>query len=220
MAGGETFDKVFAPATVEATDVVDGVVLAAVRVDEDEDDAKTPVYGAIGVGGRPLDVDDPTGGAETICARLSDGLAVMCGRDLRIEQGRATPPAKGTIYLAGYYGAEMRVDVVSGQQRSTVTITDNAGRELVLDDQGVRVPTSPLIQGNPLAAQDVPLAGPLILAFTALDAALQALALIPALSAASAALGAAHTALAPYLVPGSPTAPTTRAPDLRGAPGA
>lgn len=212
------FDRDLAGATIEATELVDGIVLASVRVNEDEASAREAVYGALGVGGRPLPLDDD-GAAEAVCARSSDGLPVLAARDLRIEQGRATAPAEGTIYAAGYYGAELRFDVVAGEQRSTATLTDNAGRVVVLDDQGVRVPSSPLIQGDPLLAQDVALAAPLIEVLIATYAALTAAA--SALSSLGAPIDISQLTLkiAPYLVPGSPSAPTTRAPDLRGAPG-
>lgn len=238
MAGGQgAFDTggPLTDATIEGTEVSpEGIVLAAVRVSEDDTGAREAVYGALGVGGRPLPLDKNGAAAEAICARLASGdLPVLASRDLRIEAALEAL-AEGTIYAAGYYGARLRFDVVNGEARSVVSLSDGAGRELVLDDQGVRVPSSPLIQGDPGAAQDVALAEPLVTALLAIDAsnlsvsaALSALAAIPSLSPAAAALGAAvtalgsaHTALAPYLAPGSPQAPTTRAPDLRGAPGA
>lgn len=226
MAGGEQFDKAHAGGTIETTEIVDGVALAAVLVSEGddgerEDDSRVPVFGALGVGGRPLD-SDSDGAAEPICARLSDGLAVMCARDLRIERGRGSEPAKGTIYFAGYHGAEVRFDVASSS-RSTVTVTDNNGRDLVLDDQGVRAPSSPLIQGDPNTAADVLLAQPAIdlhkitgQIVLLLAAAVNGLA--PG-SITPTQISDLTTALAPFLVPGSPSAPTTRAPDLRGEPG-
>jgi hypothetical protein len=219
MAGGEQFDKVLTGATVESTDIVDGVVLAAVRVSEDETSDREPVHGALGVGGRPLDQDDD-GAAEAICARASDGLPVMALRDLRIEQGRASEPAKGTIYLAGYHGAEVRIDVADSS-RSTITITDNAGRDLVLDGDGVRVPSSPLIQGETAAAKDVALAEPLVDLVVALYNVVATMAAaVNVLAPGSVDITTLTLKAAPYLVPGSPAAPTTRAPDLRGAPGA
>lgn len=208
-------------ATIESSEIVEGVALVSVEVNEDDTSARERVYGSLGSGGRPLPPND--GAAEAICRRVDNNLEVIAVHDLRIETGRATPPAEGTVYKAGYYGAELRFDVVSGQQRSTATLTDNAGRTLVLDDQGVRAPSSPLVQGDPGAAQDVLLAQP------AIDL-LQQLGPITLLLAAAVNTIAPGTitpqqitdlttALAPFLLPGPPEAPTTRAPDLRGEPG-
>lgn len=222
-------------------DDVTGAHLLAIEVTVAEDGTaidggdREQVYGSLGAGGRPLSPETDGTAAKVVCARASSGdLPVLGARDVRIEAALEDPPDEGTVWHAGYHGACLRFDVVDGEARSVVTISDGAGRKLVLDDQGVRAPTSPLIQGDPGLAQDVALAQPLVSMVLSLDAAvlstasaMTALAALPALAAAAAALGAAataltaaHTAMAPYLVPGSPSAPTTRAPDLRGAPGA
>ncbi len=226
MAGGQgAFDTggPLAFARIESTEVKDGVVLAAVRVSEDDGGAGEEVYGGLGDGGRPLPLDSDGGTAEAVCVRAASGdLPVLGIRELRIETGRAAPPGEGTIYKAGYYGAELRFDVVDGEARSTVTVTDNAGRDLVLDDQGVRVPSSPLIQGDPGAAKDVALAGPLVDLVGALYTVVASLATAVNSLAGPGTIDISNltTKAAPYLAPGSPAAPTTRAPDLRGAPGA
>jgi hypothetical protein len=225
MATGESaFDGPIESATIEATEISDeGVMLASVEVNEDDASPREAVYGSLGDGGRPLAPDDD-GAAEAICARASDRLPVIAARDLRIEKARATTPAVGTVYKAGYYGAELRFDVVDGEERSTATLTDANGSELVLDEDGVRAPTSPLVQGDPGTAADVLLAQP------AIDLLAQIGPITLLLAAAVNALAPGTitpqqitdltTALAPFLVPGSPNAPTTRAPDLRGEPGA
>lgn len=209
-------------ATIESSEIVDGIALVGVAVNEDDKSARERAYGSLGAGGRPLPPNGD-GAAEAICRRVDNSLEVIAQHDLRIEHDRASAPAEGTIYQAGYHGAELRFDVVSGEQRSTVTLTDNAGRVLVLDDQGVRAPTSPLVQGDPLAAKDVLLAQP------AIDLLKQIGPITLLLAAAVNTLAPGTitpqqildltTALIPFLVPGSPDAPTTRAPDLRGEPG-
>lgn len=228
MARGESaFDGPLAGGQIEATEVSeDGAVLASVRVTDDEKSAAQAIFSALGDGGRPLPPDD-AGAAEAICARASDGLPVLAVRDLRIEEARAAAPAEGTIFKAGYFGAELRFDVVDGEERSTITLDDANGTTLVLDENGVQAPTSPLIQGDHAAAEDVALAQP------AIDL-LKQIGPITLLLASAVNVLAPGTitpqqiadltaALAPYLVPasgGTPAAPTTRAPDLRGEPGA
>jgi len=182
-----------------------------------------PVFGVLGSGGRPLP-PNANGAAEAICARSSDGLPVIAARDLRIEKARTATPEEGTIFKAGYFGAELRFEVVSGEERSTATLTDANGRDLVLDEQGVRVPSSDLVQGDPDVAADVLLAqpavdllaeiGPIVLALAAAVNALAPGTVTPT------QIANLTTKLAPFLAGGSPSAPTTRAPGVRGAPGA
>lgn len=224
MASGESaFDGPLATGTIEGASTSNGVLLVNVEgIAEGEASTGEPVFGALGVGGNPLAPDD-NGGAEVICARSADGLPVIAARDLRIERARAAPPAKGTVYVAGYHGAELRF-VTATSDRSTATLTDNAGRTIVLDEQGVRVPTSNLVQGDPGVAADVLLAQP------AIDLLAEVGPIVLALAAAVNALAPGTvtptqianltTKLAPYLAPGSPNAPTTRAPGVQGAPGA
>ena len=224
MAHGDSaFDGVLASTTIVGASTSRGVLLLNVEaIHGGESSSGEPVFGTLGSGGNPLAPDDD-GAAEAICARSSDGLPVIAARDLRIEKARAVPPEKGTIYLAGYHGAELRFEV-AGSTRSTATLTDAHGSDLVLDEDGVRAPTSPLIQGATASARDVLLAQPAI----SLLAQIGPITLLLAAAVNGLAPGTITpqqitdltTALAPFLVPGSPSAPTTRAPDLRGAPGA
>lgn len=209
-------------------DAVTGAHLLAVEVTVAEDGTaidggdREQVYGSLGAGGRPLPPETDGTAAMVICARASSGdLPVLGVRDDRPEAALEDPPDEGTVWHAGYHGACLRFDVVDGEARSVVTISDGAGRKLVLDDQGVRAPTSPLIQGDPGLAQDVALAGPLIDLLVELKTVLVAVATaLNTLAPGSVDLTSLLLKFAPYLVPGSPSAPTTRAPDLRGAPGA
>lgn len=228
MATGDSaLDGPLAAGQVEATEVTaEGVVVAKVQVHVDENSPRAPVFSALGAGGRPLP-RGTDGAAEVIAARVSDGLAVMALRDLRIETAREEEPAEGTVYFAGYHGAELRFDVVDGEERSTVTLTEAHGVELVLDEEGVRAPTSPLVQGDPDNAEDVALAAPAVALLKQLGPiALKLAAAVNALAPGTITpqeITDLTTALAPYLVPAAgaaPEAPATRAPDLRGAPGA
>ncbi len=228
MARGDSaFDTTLAGGQIEASEVAEeGVVVVAVRVNADEVSTEQPVFGTLGSGGRPL-VPDATGAAEAICARASDGLPVIAVRDLRIETARQSEPAEGTVYTAGYYGAELRIEVVDEEERSTVTLDDANGSALVLDDQGVRAPTSPLVQGDPGAALDVALAAPLV--DFAKNGGPVLIALMNAINTLAPGTFTPQqitdmtTATAAYLTPAAgqvPAAPATRAPDLRGEPGA
>ena len=106
----------------------------------------------------------------------------------------------------------------------SATLTDAQGNDLVLDDQGVRVPTSDFVQGDPDLAQDLLLAqpaidllaemGPIVLALAAAVNTLAPGSITPT------QIANLTTKLGPYLAAGSPNAPTTRAPGVRGAPGA
>jgi len=220
MARGESaFDGPLAGVTVKGSQISEGV--ATVNVEAfpgGEGSTGEPVYGVLGDGGRPLP-PNTDGAAEAICARSADGLPVLAVRDLRIETARAATPEEGTVYKAGYYGAELRFEVVSGEERSTATLTDANGSDIVLDEQGVRVPTSPLVQGDPNVAQDVALAQPLIDVLGALYTfAVNAAAALSGLGT-PVDISTLTTKIAPYLAAGSPNAPTTRAPGVRGAPG-
>src|SRR5262245_28933027 len=114
MAGGELIDRVLTGASVETTEIVDRIALAAVEVSEGDDSDHERMYGALGVGGRPLDRTGD-GAAEAIVMRGSDGLPVIAMHDLRIETALAEQPGKGTTYAAGYYGARLRFDVIDGE---------------------------------------------------------------------------------------------------------
>jgi len=224
MARGESaFDGPLAGVTVKGSQISEGV--ATVNVEAfpgGEGSTGEPVYGVLGDGGRPLP-PNTDGAAEAICARSADGLPVLAVRDLRIETARAATPEEGTVYKAGYYGAELRFEVVSGEERSTATLTDANGSDIVLDEQGVRVPTSDFVQGDPDVAADMLLAQP------AIDLLAEVGPIVLTLAAAVNALAPGTvtptqianltTKLAPYLAAGSPNAPTTRAPGVRGAPG-
>ncbi len=227
MGARSAFDDVLASGKVAGSQVSNGVLTVNVAVSVDETGATVegstgePVYGALGVGGNPLAEDDD-GFAECISARSSDGLPVIAARDLRIEKARAAPPEKGTVYLAGYHGAEVRIDRPSAGV-STVEIRDSATTKMQVDDRGVVVLGPGLTQGSPASAQDVALAqpaidllaemGPIVLLLvTAVNT------LAPGTITPTQILNLT-TKLAPYLAPGSPNAPTTRAPKLRGTPG-
>lgn len=225
MARGESaFDTLLAPGTIQGSRIDDGLAAYNVEVFAGaESSTDEPAFGVLGSGGRPL-APSGDGVAEMISARTADGLPIVAMRDKRIEQARAATPAEGTIYLAGYHGAELRFDVVSGETRSTAALTDAQGSDLVLDDQGVRVPTSDFVQGDPDLAQDLLLAqpaidllaemGPIVLALAAAVNTLAPGSITPT------QIANLTTKLGPYLAAGSPNAPTTRAPGVRGAPGA
>lgn len=224
MAARSALDDLLAAGKVAGSQVSNGVLTVNVSVGVDENGKDTdpstgePVFGTLGSGGRPLPEDDD-GFAETISARSADGLPVIAARDLRIEKARAAPPDKGTVYLAGYHGAEVRIDRPSAGV-STVEIRDSATTKMQLDDRGVVVLGPGLTQGSPASAQDVALAqpaidllaemGPIVLA---LAAAVNTLA--PGTITPTQILNLT-TKLAPYLAPG---APTTRAPKIKGTPG-
>lgn len=216
MAGGDSaFDGPLAGAVVKGSQIVSGVVLADLEVlEEGEGSAAEPVFGALGVGGRPLP-PDADGAAETISARSADGLPVLAARDLRIEKARDAAPAEGTIYVAGYHGAELRFDRPAAGT-STATLRDSTGEQLVVDEDGVR-------QGAALGAADVLLAQPAIDLLNELGSfAIAAAGAINAMAPGSispAQIANLTAKLVPYLAPGSPNAPTTRAPKLRGQPG-
>ena len=228
MGSRSAFDDVLAAGKVAGSQVSNGVLTVNVSVGVDENGKDTdpstgePVFGALGSGGRPLP-EDADGFAETISARSADGLPVQAMRDLRIEKARAAAPGEGTVYLAGYHGAEVRFDVPS-EGVSTFELRDSGTTKIQGDDRGVVVLGPGLTQGSPASAQDVALAqpaidllaemGPIVLA---LAAAVNGLA--PG-SVTPTQIANLTTKLAPYLAPGSPNAPTTRAPKIRGTPGA
>lgn len=228
MGARSAFDDVLAAGKVAGSQISNGVVTVNVAVTVDETGATVegstgePVFGALGVGGRALP-EDADGFAETISARSSDGLPVIAARDLRIEKFRAGPPDEGTIYIAGYHGAELRFDVPSAGV-TTVELRDSATTKMQLDDRGVVVLGPGITQGTPGSAQDVALAQP------AIDLLAEMGPIVLLLAAAVNTLAPGTIAptqitnltlkLAPYLAPGSPNAPTTRAPKVRGAPGA
>lgn len=224
MAGGRdsAFDGPLAAGTVKGSQVSNGVVTVNVEgIAGGESSTGEPVFGVLGSGGRPLPPDDD-GFAESISARSADGLPVVAMRDLRSETARAAPPGEGTVYLAGYHGAEVRFDVPSAGV-ATFELRDSRTTKVQGDDRGVVVLGPGLTQGDPGGAQDVALAqpaidllaemGPIVLA---LAAAVNTLA--PG-SVTPTQIANLTTKLAPYLAPGSPNAPTTRAPKLRGTPG-
>ena len=228
MGARSAFDDLLASGKVAGSQVSNGVLTVNVAVSVDETGATVegstgePVYGALGVGGCPLPEDDD-GFAECISARSSDGLPVIAARDLRIEKGRTAPPEKGTVYLAGYHGAEVRIDVATGEQRSTVTLRDGQLTQVQLTPDGVMVTGPGITQGAPASAKDLLLAQPAI----DLLAEIGPIVLLLAAAVNTLAPGTITptqilnltTKLAPYLVPGSPNAPTTRAPKIRGTPG-
>lgn len=227
MGARSAFDDLLASGKVASSQVSNGALTVNVAVSVDETGATVesstgePVYGALGVGGNPLP-EDADGFAESISARSSDGLPVIAARDLRIEKARAAPPDKGTVYLAGYHGAEVRIDRPSAGV-STVEIRDSASTQVQLDDRGVVVLGPGLTQGDPGGAQDVllaPLAIELLnqLASVAVTLAGAVNALAPG-AVTPAQLAQLIAAAAPFMVGGSPPAPTTRAPRLRGTPG-
>lgn len=214
MAKGESaFDRSLTAATIQTTETgTTGVVLANVEVsDEGESDTRAPMFGALGISSRPLDPDDD-GAAEAICARASDSLPVIASRDMRLEAGAAAPE-KGTIRLLGYHGATVSIEV-AGASSSLVFVR---GSDL-------RVPETDVVQGDPNQAQDLLLAQPAI----DLHAIMGQIVLLLAAAVNGLAPGTIApqqiadltAALAPFLVGGSPEAPTTRAPGMRGAPGA
>jgi hypothetical protein len=132
------------------------------------------------------------------------------------------PPDEGTIYLAGYHGAELRFDVPSAGV-STFELRDSGTTKIQGDDRGVVVLGPGLTQGSPASAQDVALAQPAI----DLLAEMGPIVLLLAAAVNGLAPGTITPTqitnltlkLAPYLAGGSPNAPTTRAPKLRGTPG-
>ena len=140
-------------------------------------------------------------------------------RDLRPEKARAAPPGEGTVYLAGYHGAEVRFDVPSAGV-ATFELRDSGTTKIQGDDRGVVVLGPGLTQGSPASAQDVALAQPAIDLLAELGPAmLIAMAAINTLAPGTytpTQITNLTTKLAPYLAPG---APTTRAPKLRGTPG-
>ncbi len=227
MGARSAFDDVLASGKVAGSQVSNGVLTVNVAVSVDETGATVegstgePVYGTLGSGGRPLP-EDADGFAETISARSADGLPVLDMRDLRIEKARAAPPGEGTIYKAGYYGAELRFDVPS-EGVSTFELRDSGTTKIQGDDRGVVVLGPGLTQGSPASAQDVALAQPAI----DLLAEMGPIVLLLAAAVNTLAPGTItptqilnlNTKLAPYLVPGSPNAPTTRAPKIKGTPG-
>ena len=222
MAGGRdsAFDGPLAAGTVQGSQISNGVVTVNVEgIAGGESSAGEPVFGVLGSGGRPLP-PNADGFAESISARSADGLPVMVLRDFRIEKARTGPPDEGTVYLAGYYSAELRFDVATGEERSTVTLRDGQTTQMQLTPDGVMVTGPGLTQGAPASAQDV------LLAQTAIDllaqigpVALAAMAAINGLAPGTFTplqISQLTTALAPFLASG---APTTRAPRLRGTPG-
>lgn len=226
MARGESaFDGPLAPGTIEGSQITgNGVATFNVSVMSGaENSTDEPAFAALGSGGRPLAPDDD-GKAESISARTADGLPIVAMRDLRIEKARASTPAEGTIYLAGYYGAELRFDVASDEQRSTVTLRDGQTTQVQLTTDGVMVTGPGFTEGTPATAQDLLLAQP------AIDLLAEMGPIVLALAAAVNTLAPGSITptqitnltakLAPYLAPGSPSAPTTRAPKVRGNPGA
>lgn len=224
MSGESAFDGPLAMTTIEGSQIAESGVATFNTRERPEGEASTGdgAYAGLGLGGRPLPQGDD-GAAEAVCARASSGMPLLGARDLRIETAREDPPGPGTIYLAGYHGAELRFDVPS-EGVSTTTLRDSTGKAMVLDGQGVRVPDADFIQGDPSLARDVLLAQP------AIDLIVELGPIVLALAAAVNGLAPGSVTptqitnltakLAPYLVPGSPAAPTTRAPKLRGAPGA
>jgi len=221
MAGGRdsAFDRPLAAGTVKGSQVSNGVVTVNVEVFAGgESSTGEGVYGVLGSGGRPLPPDDD-GFAESISARSADGLPVIAMRDLRPEKARAAPPGEGTVYLAGYHGAEVRFDVPSAGV-STFELRDSGTTKVQGDDRGVVVLGPGLTQGSPASAQDVALAQPAIDLLAELGPAmLIAMAAINALAPGTytpTQILNVTTRLAPFLAPG---APTTRAPKLRGTPG-
>lgn len=225
MARGESaFDGPLAPGTIEGSQITgNGVATFNVSVMSGaENSTDEPAFAALGSGGRPLAPDDD-GKAESISARTADGLPIVAMRDLRIEKARTSPPAEGTVYKAGYHGAELRFDVPS-EGVSTATLRDSTGSELVLDGDGVRVPDVAFVQGDKALAQDLLLAqpaidllaemGPIVLALIGAVNTLAPGTILPT------QITNLTTKLGPYLAPGSPSAPTTRAPNVRGQPGA
>ena len=224
MAGRESaFDTLLAAAKVAGSQVTNDVVGLNVEVFAGgESSTGEPVFAALGDGGRPLPPDDD-GFAESISARSSDGLPVIAVRDLRIEKARASPPSEGTIFRAGYHGAELRFDVPSAGV-STFELRDSGTTQIQGDDRGVVVLGEGLTQGDPATAQDLLLAQP------AIDLLAEMGPIVLALAAAVNTLAPGSITptqitnlkmkLAPYLASGSPSAPTTRAPNVRGQPGA
>lgn len=221
MAGGRdsAFDGPLAAGTVKGSQVSNGVVTVNVEgIAGGESSTGEPVFGVLGSGGRPLPPDDD-GFAESISARSADGLPVIAMRDLRPEKARAAPPGEGTVYLAGYHGAEVRFDVPSAGV-ATFELRDSGTTKVQGDDRGVVVLGPGLTQGTPASAQDVALAQPAIDLLAELGPAmLIAMAAINALASGTYSptqILNLTTKLAPFLAPG---APTTRAPKLRGTPG-
>lgn len=218
MANGDSaFDTVLAGGTLASTSITNnGAMLAAVEgISGGERDDAAPVFSALGAGGRPLPPDDD-GEAEVVCARASDGLPVIAQRDLRIEKGRAAPLAEGSVYFAGYHGAEVCISRQSAGV-SIVTVRDSSGEQLVVAESGVR-------QGDDTLAKDVLLAQPAIDLLNQIGSMLVTLygvanALAPG-SVNPAQIAQFQAALLPFLASGTPNAPTTRAPKLRGEPGA
>ncbi len=225
MAGGRdsAFDGPLAPCTVKGSQISNGVVTVNVEgIAGGESSTGEPVFGVLGSGGRPLP-PNADGFAESISARSADGLPVMVLRDFRIEKARTGPPDEGTVYLAGYYSAELRFDVATGEERSTVTLRDGQTTQMQLTPDGVMVTGPGLTQGAPASAQDVLLAQTAIDLFNQLSSVVVILVgavngLAPG-AVTPAQLAALSAAAAPFMVGGSPPAPTTRAPRLRGTPG-
>lgn len=215
MAGedNDAFARVLTQATVKGSGA--GTLALEVRPDGEGDPSAVVFGGALGTAGsRPLDPDSD-GAAEAIAARSSDGLPVLVLRDLRIEAA-AGVARKGTVRLAGYHGALVAI-ADQGDGTSLVVVS---GSDL-------RVPDTAIVQGDIGAAKDVALAepavallaemGPIVLELAA------AMNILAPGSVTPFQITNLTTKLAPYLVLASgptPAAPTTRAPKLRGAPGA
>lgn len=129
MAGGDSaFDATLAGGTIRGSAVTPaGTPLLDVEQHPAEDDlpaigsAAEPVYGAIGLLARPLDPTDD-GAAEVVCARASDALPIIAGRDLRIDAGAVTEIAKGTVRLAGYRGATVSISVAASGDGSVLQL--------------------------------------------------------------------------------------------------
>lgn len=197
-------------ATVKASSIgQNNAVLLHVEVsDGGEASPEVPVHGSIGVSCRPLDPTDD-GAAEVICARADDGLPVLAARDLRLEEAAGTLE-KGTVRIAGYHGARVSIEV----QDASTSLVFVRGSDL-------RVPETDIVQGDPNTARDVALAQPLVEVLVELSTAINAIGTaLNSLAPGSVNLVSLNLKLAPYLVPGSPSAPTTRAPGLKGEPGA
>lgn len=94
--------------------------------DESELAPQQPVYGALGVVGRPLPPDGDLF-CEAVGLRTADGLEPIAYRDLRINRalnptGAGTAPAPGQHMLAGYGGGFVSVKRDSGSGRDTITL--------------------------------------------------------------------------------------------------
>jgi len=87
---------------------------------------QSEMFGALGILGRPLPLDDSKGKeyvCDTVCIRTSDGLIPISWRDFRLNNAFPNGFPEGRIAMVGYGGGFHTIDLtdeLSGDQKSSV----------------------------------------------------------------------------------------------------